>query len=247
MKVIKRDGSTVDFDRSKIVVAIQKANNAVDESERIAEDRIENIAHYVESRNRMRLLVEDIQDMVEHQLMQEGKFDLAKAYIIYRYTRYHLGATVEFLKQCDGIYGMRLMETDEMKEVIQQLSDELPKEDTSSFSFDRRTKDNKDNVQDGTGISLDDLLEYYDELRRQDLGDKTEEGQELRAMIRSYIEQEALSVRVTRSTSNRELLELIESEMEGPKPTDTPEDAPREEEHRLAETEERAERPRRRR
>ena len=55
MKVIKRDGSTVDFDRSKIVVAIQKANNAVDESERIAEDRIENIAHYVESRNRMRL------------------------------------------------------------------------------------------------------------------------------------------------------------------------------------------------
>lgn len=167
--------------------------------------------------------------------------------IIYRYTRYHLGATVEFLKQCDGIYGMRLMETDGMKEVIQQLSDELPKEDTSSFSFDRRTKDNKDNIQDGTGISLDDLLEYYDELRRQDLGDKTEEGQELRAMIRSYIEQEALSVRVTRSTSNRELLELIESEMEGPKPTDTPEDTSGEEEHRLAETEERAGRPRRRR
>ncbi|WP_234168255.1 hypothetical protein [Bacteroides thetaiotaomicron] len=167
--------------------------------------------------------------------------------IIYRYTRYHLGATVEFLKQCDGIYGMRLMETDGMKEVIQQLSDELPKEDTSSFSFDHRTKDNKDNIQDGTGISLDDLLEYYDELRRQDLGDKTEEGQELRAMIRSYIEQEALSVRVTRSTSNRELLELIESEMEGPKPTDTPEDTSGEEEHRLAETEERAGRPRRRR
>lgn len=167
--------------------------------------------------------------------------------IIYRYTRYHLGATVEFLKQCDGIYGMRLMETDGMKEVIQQLSDELPKEDTSSFSFDRRTKDNKDNVQGGTGISLDELLEYYDELRRQDLGDKTEEGQELRAMIRSYIEQEALSVRVTRSTSNRELLELIENEMEGPKPTDTPEDALGEEEHRPAETEERAGRPRHRR
>ena len=66
-------------------------------------------------------------------------------------------------------------------------------------------------------------------------------------MIRSYIEQEALSIRVTRSTSNRELLELIESEMEGPKPTDTPEDAPGEEEHRPAETEERTERPRRRR
>ena len=46
-------------------------------------------------------------------------------------------------------------------------------------------------------------------------------------MIRGYIEQEGLSVRVTRSTGNRELLDLIESEMEGPKPGDGPEDAPR--------------------
>ena len=60
--------------------------------------------------------------------------------IIYRYTRYHLGATVEFLKQCDGIYGMSLMETDEMKTVIDTLDGELPKEDISAFSFDRRTK-----------------------------------------------------------------------------------------------------------
>ena len=87
MKVIKRDGTTVDFDRSKIVVAIQKANDAVEENERIAPERIESIAEFVEGRNRMRLLVEDIQDMVEHQLMDEGKFDLAKAYIIYRYKR----------------------------------------------------------------------------------------------------------------------------------------------------------------
>ena len=78
MKVIKRDGTTVDFDRSKIVVAIQKANDAVEENERIAPERIEGIAEFVEGRNRMRLLVEDIQDMVEHQLMDEGKFDLAK-------------------------------------------------------------------------------------------------------------------------------------------------------------------------
>ena len=62
MKVIKRDGTTVDFDRSKIVVAIQKANDAVEENERIAPERIESIAEFVEGRNRMRLLVEDIQD-----------------------------------------------------------------------------------------------------------------------------------------------------------------------------------------
>ncbi len=87
MKVIKRDGSTVDFDSSKIVVAIQKANAAVEMEDRIDEESTEAIARYVESKNRKRLLVEDIQDMVEHQLMDEGKFNLAKTYIIYRYTR----------------------------------------------------------------------------------------------------------------------------------------------------------------
>ena len=64
MKVIKRDGSTADFDSSKIIVAIQKANQVVEPEDRIDQERIEAIAHYVESKNRMRLLVEDIQDMV---------------------------------------------------------------------------------------------------------------------------------------------------------------------------------------
>ena len=87
MKVIKRDGSTVDFDRSKIIVAIQKANAAVDEDARIDQAQIEQIADHVSGKGRSRLLVEDIQDLVEHQLMEAGKFELAKAYIIYRYTR----------------------------------------------------------------------------------------------------------------------------------------------------------------
>ncbi len=87
MKVIKRDGSTVDFDRSKIVRAVQKANIAVDEDERMDQDQIESIADQVSDQHRKRLLVEDIQDMVEKALMEAGKYELAKAYIIYRYTR----------------------------------------------------------------------------------------------------------------------------------------------------------------
>ncbi|MGM9681865.1 MAG: anaerobic ribonucleoside-triphosphate reductase [Eubacteriales bacterium] len=87
MKVIKRDGSTVDFDRSKIVIAIQKANDAVDPEERIDDAGIEKIVSYVESKHRQRLLVEDIQDMVEEKLMEADKYVLAKAYIIYRYNR----------------------------------------------------------------------------------------------------------------------------------------------------------------
>ncbi len=87
MKVIKRDGSTVDFDGTKIAVAIQKANNAVEEAERIDEETIHNIVNTIRNLNRRRLLVEDIQDMVEHSLMEAGKFELAKQYIIYRYKR----------------------------------------------------------------------------------------------------------------------------------------------------------------
>ncbi len=87
MKVIKRDGSTVDFDRSKIVIAIRKANDAVDPEDRITEEGIEEIVSYIETKKRKRFLVEDIQDIVEEKLMEAEKFALAKAYIIYRYNR----------------------------------------------------------------------------------------------------------------------------------------------------------------
>lgn len=87
MKVIKRDGTTVDFNPEKIFRAIQKANLAVDPEDRISDEQINGIVAFVRDKNRPRLLVEDIQDMVEHQLMELDKFTLAKAYIIYRYTR----------------------------------------------------------------------------------------------------------------------------------------------------------------
>ncbi|WP_185154005.1 hypothetical protein [Dysgonomonas sp. ZJ709] len=132
--------------------------------------------------------------------------------ITYRYSRYHFEATIEFLAQCDAKYEMRLMESDEMKEAIETLRSELPKEDTSSFSFDKRTKDAKDNATNA--ISLDELYARYDSLQDKGLGDKTEEGQELRSLIRSYIEQEKLDIRVTRSTTNIELLDTIEAALQ---------------------------------
>ena len=132
--------------------------------------------------------------------------------VIYRYSRYHLEATIEFLKQCDVKYEMSLMDTQEMKEAIGALQAELPKEDTSSFSFDKRTKDARENA--AGDIVLDELFTRYDDLQVKGLGDKTEEGQELRALIRSYIEQEKLDIRVSRSNTNIELLETIESNLQ---------------------------------
>lgn len=87
MKVIKRDGTTCDFDRKKIAVAIGKANSAVDDVDRITDAQIEEIVDDIASRHRMRVLVEDIQDMVEEKLMELQKYQLMKAYILYRYER----------------------------------------------------------------------------------------------------------------------------------------------------------------
>ena len=87
MKVIKRDGKTVEFDRNKIIKAIRKANEAVEEEHRISDEQIEQIVRSIENKKRNRYLVEDIQDMVEHALMMLGKYTLTKKYIIYRYER----------------------------------------------------------------------------------------------------------------------------------------------------------------
>ena len=87
MLVIKRDGTTVEYDRNKIEIAIEKANNEVSESERISREEIEMILDYIEQRKVQRILVEDIQDIIEQKLMELNKFVLAKIYIVYRYTR----------------------------------------------------------------------------------------------------------------------------------------------------------------
>ena len=87
MKVVKRDGRVVDYDRNKIVVAIQKANVEVEREEQISEDKIDSIVAGIENRHADKMLVEEIQDMIEQKLMSEGKYALAKKYVIYRYTR----------------------------------------------------------------------------------------------------------------------------------------------------------------
>lgn len=156
--------------------------------------------------------------------------------VINRYSRYHYEATIEYLRQCDERFEMEIMETEAVKTAIEQLGSEIPTEDTSSFSFDKRTKDSKDNTVD---LSYDDLCNRFDELQDAGKGDKSEEGQELRAMIRTFIEQEKLDVRVTRMTKNGDLLDMIEN-VYADKPQeeeDTPEDLPADEPQEDVDTE----------
>ena len=90
MKVIKRNGSEVTFDLSKIVAAITKANQSVEEDARMTALQVERIAEFVElsclKMNRSPS-VEEIQDLVEYQIMAHGAYEVAKNYVTYRYTR----------------------------------------------------------------------------------------------------------------------------------------------------------------
>ncbi len=87
MKVIKRDGHIVDYSPDKIEEAISKANLEVSEEDRVSDIQIRNIIKYIEGLHKKRMLVEDIQDVIEKRLMALGKYELAKEYITYRYTR----------------------------------------------------------------------------------------------------------------------------------------------------------------
>ncbi len=90
MKIIKRNGSEMQFDLSKIIIAITKANNSVGASERLTEEQIRDIGASVEkSCNNLNrsLSVEEIQDLVENEIMYRRAFSVARKYITYRYNR----------------------------------------------------------------------------------------------------------------------------------------------------------------
>ena len=89
MKVIKRNGSEVDFDINKIITAISKANDA-NVAHELSDSQIREAAEYIQYKcdklNRA-ASVEEIQDMVENQIMANGAFEVAKEYVRYRYQR----------------------------------------------------------------------------------------------------------------------------------------------------------------
>ena len=90
MKIIKRNGSEVVFDITKIIMAITKANETVEDADRMTPVQVQRIAQSVElqcQKMNRAPTVEEIQDMVEHHIMAHGAFEVAKSYITYRYTR----------------------------------------------------------------------------------------------------------------------------------------------------------------
>lgn len=127
---------------------------------------------------------------------------------IYRYTRYHLEATIAYLNQMDDKYDIDVMNTDEIQDCIAQIKLLLPSDDQSHFTMSDKNINDED-----SSVSVDSLWKKYDALVDADLDDQTEEGQELRSDILSFIDANNLNVKVTRQKTNEDILNEIEGEL----------------------------------
>ena len=90
MKIIKRSGTEVGFDITKIISAVERANNEVPEKDRLTKDQIREISSNVTDkclRTNHSVSVEEIQDLVENQIMDRKAFNVARKYVTYRYKR----------------------------------------------------------------------------------------------------------------------------------------------------------------
>ena len=121
---------------------------------------------------------------------------------IYRYSRFHMEATIEFLKQYDAKMEMDVMSSKEITEAIEKIKMELHPDDKSHFSFDKKERNSGDN-EEPSDNELDSLWNLWEKLNERGIGDKSEEGQDLRDAIR-----------VTRGKTNEDLLNDIEDALE---------------------------------
>lgn len=132
---------------------------------------------------------------------------------IYRYSRFHMEATIEFLKQYDAKMEMDVMSSKEITEAIEKIKMELHPDDKSHFSFAEKERNSGDN-EEPSDNELDSLWNLWEKLNERGIGDKSEEGQDLRDAIREYIDANELNVRVTRGKTNEDLLNDIEDALE---------------------------------
>lgn len=130
---------------------------------------------------------------------------------LYKYTRYHLEATIAFLKQMDEQYNIEVMKEEAIAECIDQIKLRIPADDQSHFTI--KGDDNGDGNSNAT--TLDDLYKIYDALEAAGKTDRSEEGADLRGQIKEFIEDNDLDVKVARSKSNLDLLQEIEDAMGG--------------------------------
>ncbi len=144
--------------------------------------------------------------------------------ILYSYKRFHLEATIEFLRQLDTQFGLNIMDEQETKDCIDQIKLQLPSDDTTHFSLGKGSQE-----QSSGAVTIDSLWDEFEANEKKGVDDRSEEGQAFRGKLREFIEANNLDVRIERRKSNETILNEISDAMNGenPKKEEEPEaDAP---------------------
>lgn len=128
--------------------------------------------------------------------------------ILYRYSRFHLEATIAFLNQMDEKMGIEVMKEAAITDCIDQIKMLLPADDQSHFTIGGNNSNTAATGTDDNGI--DALWNTWQSLEDEGLDDKSEEGQNLRASIKEFIEENGMNIRLGRSKTNLDLLNEIE-------------------------------------
>lgn len=143
---------------------------------------------------------------------------------IYRYTRYHLEATIAYLTQLDEKLDIEVMNQEAVQKCIGQIKTLLPADDQSHFTLGGKDGDSKGDDSD----DLDALWKRLDAIYNAGLDDETAEGQELRTSIMEYIDANKLNVKVNRKMTNEDILREIDDELNAAdaNPSDDSDDEP---------------------
>jgi len=147
----------------------------------------------------------------------------------YRYSRFHLEATIEYLKQYDEQNEMDVMGSKEIADAIDKIKMELPADDKSHFSFDKKERKGNDDEEQDDDDTIEGLWNRWEALKERGVGDKSDEGQELRDAIRNFIDDNELPVRVTRGKTNEDLLVAIDDALENTRGGDDDDAEPQDE------------------
>ena len=151
---------------------------------------------------------------------------------IYRYTRYQMEATLEFLKQYDEKLQIDITESEEFLAIVEKLKGELSADDTSHFDLANADK-GADGKSKGGEVTLDSLWAESDALADQELDEKSEEYLELREKIRQFAEDNNYDIRISHSKNNEQLLQELDALVkEAPAHTEESNDAKEEEDNK---------------
>lgn len=157
----------------------------------------------VNTRKKVPLTEEELNKLLETPRLNEQ---------LYRYSRFHLEATLAFLKQYEEKKDIDVLSDSRITDLVEKIKTLLPSEDTSHFNINGKPDAHSEDTA-ASKTTIDDLWSVYNQLQDNDLDDKSAEGQNLRNAIVEFINDNDLDVAYSRRITNGELLERIDEAM----------------------------------